>query len=59
LVDTRAVTGAAPVSSGPLRVGGNGVWSGEWFDGQIDEVRVYDRALSAAEILADRDKPVG
>ena len=24
----------------------------------LDEVRVYDRALSAAEVAADRDKPV-
>ena len=32
-------------STGVLRLGGNGVW-GEWFAGLIDEVRVYDRALS-------------
>ena len=31
----------------PLHIGGNGVW-GEWFNGLIDEVRVYNRALSAA-----------
>jgi hypothetical protein len=44
-------------SAGALRIGGNSVW-GEWFSGLIDEVRVYERALSAAEILADRDRPV-
>jgi hypothetical protein len=33
------------------------VW-GEWFAGAIDEVRVYNRALSAAEIAADRDAPI-
>jgi hypothetical protein len=36
---------------------GNSVW-GERFSGLIDEVRVYERALSAAEIQADRDKPI-
>jgi hypothetical protein len=44
-------------SSGALRIGGNAIW-GEWFDGQIDEVRVYNRALSPEEILADRDTPI-
>ena len=33
------------------------IWA-EWFAGQIDEVRVYDRALSATEVAADRDRPV-
>ena len=35
-----------------LRIGGNGVW-GEWFNGWIDEVRIYNRALSAGEIQND------
>ncbi|RIL11746.1 MAG: hypothetical protein DCC75_01745 [Proteobacteria bacterium] len=39
-------------SSQPLRIGGNSVW-GEYFQGVIDEVRIYNRALSAAEIQAD------
>ena len=34
------------------RIGGNCVW-GEWFNGLIDEVRVYNRALTAAEIQND------
>ena len=46
------------MSTGALRIGGNSIW-GEWFSGQIDEVRVYDRALSAAEVAGDRDTPVG
>jgi hypothetical protein len=45
------------VSSGALRIGGNDVW-GEWFKGAIDEVRVYNRALTAAAILADANTPV-
>jgi glucose/arabinose dehydrogenase len=57
-VATAALSGTAVASTGPLRIGGNGVW-GEWFNGLIDDVRVYNRALSAAEIASDRDTPVG
>ncbi|GAA4427550.1 hypothetical protein GCM10023148_31290 [Actinokineospora soli] len=56
-VATAAQTGSAAVSSSPLRLGGNSVW-GEWFAGVMDDVRVYNRALSAAEVAADRDTPV-
>ena len=52
------MAGTALTSTSPLRIGGNGVWP-EWFSGLIDEVRVYNRALSAAEIATDRDSPVG
>jgi hypothetical protein len=50
---------AAPAvtSAGVLRIGGNGVWA-EWFQGIIDEVRVYDRALSPTEIASDRDTAI-
>jgi len=39
-------------SSYGFNIGGSGVWdaSGNWFSGQIDEVRVYSRALSQAEV---------
>ena len=57
-VSSRAVTGAIASSTMPLRIGGNSVW-GEFFAGRIDEVRVYNRALTAPEIAADRDTPVG
>lgn len=56
-VASRAQTGAAAVTTGPLRIGGNGVY-GEFFQGRIDEVRIYNRALSAAEIAADAGRPV-
>ena len=56
-VATRAYAPAIQTSTGALRIGGNNIWA-EWFAGQIDEVRLYDRALSAAEVVADRDKPV-
>ena len=51
-------SGSMAASTGPLRLGGNGVW-GEWFAGLIDEVRVYNRALSASEIQQDMQTPVG
>jgi hypothetical protein len=38
-------------------LGGNHPF-GEFFDGLIDEARVYDRALSDAEARADMEKPV-
>lgn len=52
LAGSRSQTGAITLSGGSLRIGGNSVW-GEWFTGYIDEVRVYNRALSSAEIAAD------
>jgi hypothetical protein len=57
-VGSRSLTGTMPASSGALRIGGNTVWP-EWFAGVLDDVRVYDRALSAAEIQADLASPVG
>ena len=54
---SRAMTGPMITSTGALRIGGNSVW-GEYFQGRIDEVRIYNRALTPAEILADRDRPV-
>jgi hypothetical protein len=54
---SRSLTGSITSSTQPLRIGGNSVW-GEYFAGLIDEIRVYDRALSAAEIQADMNTPV-
>jgi Ca2+-binding RTX toxin-like protein len=53
LAATRGVTGGIEVGVGPLRIGGNKAFPGEFFKGLIDEVKVYNRALSAAEIGAD------
>ena len=44
-------------STGALRIGGNATW-GEWFGGLIDDVRIYRRALSAAEIQTDMNAAV-
>lgn len=55
---TSALTGSIRASTGVLRIGGNGIWNDEWFAGLIDEVRLYNRALTAAEIQADSTTPV-
>jgi Concanavalin A-like lectin/glucanases superfamily/Viral BACON domain len=54
---SQALTGSIKASTGALRIGGNSSW-GEYFAGAIDEVRVYKRALSAAEIQTDMTTPV-
>jgi Concanavalin A-like lectin/glucanases superfamily/Bacterial Ig domain len=56
-VSTMALTGTMPVSTGPLKIGGNAVWP-EWYRGLIDEVRVYRRALTAAEVAGDMNRAV-
>jgi glucose/arabinose dehydrogenase len=57
LVATRAVTGSMTASTAPLRIGGNATW-GEWFGGLVDDLRIYNRALSATEIQSDQATPV-
>jgi hypothetical protein len=57
LVGTKARTGTMYNSTGPLKFGGNAVW-GEFFTGQIDEVRVYNRALTQPEIQTDMNLPL-
>jgi hypothetical protein len=56
LAGTRTVSGTIISSTGVLRIGGDSVW-GEYFAGLIDDVRVYNRALSQAEIQGDMTRP--
>ncbi|MGH9959044.1 MAG: LamG domain-containing protein [Pyrinomonadaceae bacterium] len=49
--------GPIATSDGALRIGGNS-FSGEFFKGRIDEVRVYNRALTATEINTDMSTPI-
>jgi hypothetical protein len=58
LVGTRAHTGAMPATAGALEIGGNTIW-GEWFAGLIDEVRIYNRPLTQAEIQAGMAQTIG
>jgi hypothetical protein len=57
LATTRAITGAIPATANPLKIGGNAVW-GEYFNGLIDEVRVYNRALAQSEVQTDMNAAV-
>ena len=52
------MAGPLLTSTGALRLGGNSIW-GEYFPGRIDEVRIYNRALSAAEIQTDMNTAIG
>jgi len=56
-VGSRTVSGAMATSTGVLRIGGNSVWN-EFFAGRIDEIRIYNRALTAVEILSDMAAPI-
>ena len=55
---SKAVSGAITTANGALRIGGDAVW-GEYFAGLIDDVRVYNRALSTNELQTDMSTPVG
>jgi concanavalin A-like lectin/glucanase superfamily protein len=55
LVATTTQRGPLVTGSGALTIGN---YCGDRFDGLIDEVRVYDRALSASEILTDLATPL-
>jgi chitodextrinase len=56
-VSSRAQTGAIVTSNNPLQIGGDSLY-GHYFQGMIDEVRVYDTALTAAQIQADMNTPI-
>src|SRR5262245_34643285 len=52
------LVGSIATSTGALRIGGNTIWP-EWFSGLIDEVRIYNRALTQAQVQADMNTPLG
>src|SRR4029079_5541361 len=56
-VATLAATGSIVTSTGALKLGGHALW-GEWYSGLIDELRVYNRALTPTEIQGDMTRPV-
>ena len=56
-VSSQATTGTIQTPSNPLWIGGNRPY-GEHFHGLIDEIRVYDHALSESEIRRDLAMPV-
>jgi hypothetical protein len=52
LVASTLVSGSYQVNTNPLWIGGNAVY-GEYFQGKLDDLRVYNRALTQAEIQED------
>jgi chitodextrinase len=56
-VATGAQTAAISTSTSALTIGADSY--GEYFNGLIDEVRVYNRALTVAEIQTDMATPLG
>jgi PKD repeat protein len=58
LIASRPQTGRIASGWGPLRIGGDSLW-GEHFHGLIDEIRVYNRALTIDEIKLDMNAPLG
>jgi chitodextrinase len=56
-VATLLVTGPITTSSGQLRIGSNSIW-GEPFSGLIDEVRIYNQPLTAAQIRGDMNSSI-
>lgn len=53
--DAMVLTGAAAVGTAPVTIGGA---DGEYFYATVDEVRLYDRALSAGELQQDMDTAI-
>jgi len=58
LAATTSKTGAIATSTNPLQIGGDTSY-GQYFNGTIDEVRIYNVALTAAQIQADMTTPIG
>ncbi len=50
--------GSMNTSTGVLRLGGNSIW-GEWFAGRLDDVRIYNTALTPTQIQTDMNTAVG
>jgi len=49
-VISKSMLGSWTQSGGHLEVGGYGFFDGGYTDGNVDEIKIYDRALSALEI---------
>jgi hypothetical protein len=58
LASDKAVGPRDLASSGPLRIGCNSPELGGQFFGRIDDVRLYDRAITEAEVDTDKETPI-
>ena len=57
LVATTAHTGAITTSTNQLQIGGDSIY-GQYFAGLIDDVRIYNTALTATQIQTDQTTPI-
>jgi glucose/arabinose dehydrogenase len=57
-VSTFATTGNIIATTNLLRIGGSPALGTQYFAGLIDEVRIYNKALTAAEIQSDMITPI-
>ncbi len=57
LVATTAHTGSITTSTNQLQIGGDSIY-GQYFAGMIDEVRIYNTALTATQIQTDQTTPI-
>ena len=53
-----ARTGSIATSTNPLQIGGDSLY-GQYFQGSIDEVRIYNVARTPTQIQADVNTPIG
>ena len=58
LVRTTAVTGTLATSASPLQIGGDSIF-GQYFAGTIDEIRIYNTALTQTQIQTDMITAIG
>ena len=58
LVATSPLNGPNIVNNNAFRIGGNNQFPGEFFQGMIDEVRVYSTVRTEAQIQADMNRPI-
>ena len=56
-VASTAHTGTITTSTNPLQIGGDSIY-GQYFAGMIDEVRIYNTALTATQIQTDQTTPI-
>jgi hypothetical protein len=57
-VATKSVSGSIRVTADALTFGSDPFY-GQYLSGRIDDIRIYNRSLTAAEIQADMNTPVG
>ena len=57
LANSAAITGTLASSNYPLTIGGDTLYA-QYFKGSVDEVRIYNRALSQTEVQTDMNTPL-